>query len=260
MKTLTPVQPSAPIRIEYQRKIDALVDDMAASVAYWVKASYRANEPATVEIAQDSAATILQAAFDKLAARWLKRFDDMAPKMADWFVGSTKTRVDRAMSADLRKAGFTVKFKMTKAMYDAFDAVIDENVTLIKSIASQHLTQVRVSLMQSVQNGRDLGFLAAELEKRHGITKRRAALIAKDQNNKATAVMVRTRALEAGLTQAKWLHSAGGKEPRPEHVAFSGQVYDIAKGHDFENGEGIVWPGTAINCRCVSVPIVPGFE
>lgn len=260
MKTLTPVQPSAPNRIKYQRQIDALVDDMAASLAYWVAASYRANPPATIELAQDSAATILQAAFDKLAARWLKRFDELAPKMADWFVGSTKTRVDRFMKSDLRRAGFTVRFKMTKAMYDAYDAVFDENVTLIKSIGEQHLTNVRIAIMQSVQNGRDLGYLTGELEKRTGITKRRAALIAKDQNNKATAVMVRTRALEAGITQAKWLHSAGGKEPRPEHVAFSGKVYDIAKGHDFENGEGIVWPGTAISCRCVSVPIVPGFD
>jgi len=119
---------------------------------------------------------------------------------------------------------------------------------------------VQTDLMQSVQNGRDIEYLTKAIEKRTGITKRRAARIALDQNNKATAVMVRTRALELGVTKARWLHSAGGKTPRPEHVKFSGQTFDLAKGHDFNNGEGVVWPGTAINCRCVSVPIVPGFE
>lgn len=261
--TLSPVRPAAPTRIKYQKRIDALVDEMAQSLLYWLRAAYRAVTPATVELAQDaSAADVLQAAFDKLQRRWLRRFDELAPKMADWFGATSRARVDGTMKADLRKGGFTVKFKMTKAMRDAYNAVIDENVGLIRSIAEQHLTGVRTSLMQSVQNGRDLEHLTQELEKRTGITKRRAARIARDQNNKATAVMVKTRALELGVTKARWVHSAGGKTPRPDHVKAGRDrlVFDLAKGHDFHNGEGTVWPGTAINCRCVAVPIVPGFE
>jgi SPP1 gp7 family putative phage head morphogenesis protein len=258
--TLTPIRPAAPGRIKYQRSLDALIEEMAQSLVYWVKAAYRANRPATVELAEDAASSVLQAAFDKLRNRWLRKFDELAPKISEWFVAGSKARVDGTMQADLRKGGFTVKFKMTKAMRDAYNAVIDENVGLIRSIAEQHLTGVQTDLMQSVQNGRDLEYLTKAIEKRTGVTKRRAARIARDQNNKATAVMVRTRALELGVTKARWLHSAGGKVPRPEHVKFSGQTFDLAKGHDFNNGEGIVWPGTAINCRCVSVPIVPGFE
>lgn len=258
--TLDPIRPALPTQIAYTQRVDALVDDMAASLLYWLRAAYRQNTPATVELAQDSAASILQAAFDKLAARWQRKFDDLSFSLARWFAAGSKERVDRLMRQGLRKAGFTVRFTMTKAMRDAYDAVVDENIGLIKSIGAQHLANVRVALNQSVQNGRDLGYLTDQLEKRTGITKRRAAFIARDQNNKATAVMVRTRAIEAGITKGLWLHSAGGKEPRPEHVAFSGQQFDLRKGHDFDNGEGIVWPGTAINCRCVMRPVVPGFE
>lgn len=261
--TLSAIRPAAPTRIKYQQRLDALVDEMAQSLLYWLRATYRNNEPATVDMAQDASATsVLQAAFDKLSNRWLRKFDDLAPKISDWFVAGSKARVDGTMKNDLRKGGFTVQFKMTKAMRDAYNAVIDENIGLIKSIAEQHLTGVRTSLMQSVQNGRDLEHLTKELEKRTGITKRRAARIARDQNNKATAVMVKTRALELGVRKARWLHSAGGKTPRPDHVKAGreGLVFDLDKGHDFHNGEGIVWPGTAINCRCVAVPIVPGFE
>lgn len=258
--TLDPIRPALPTQIAYTQRVDALVDDMAASLLYWLRAAYRQNTPATVELAQDSAASILQAAFDKLAARWQRKFDDLSFSLARWFAAGSKERVDRLMRQGLRKAGFTVRFTMTKAMRDAYDAVVDENIGLIKSIGAQHLANVRVALNQSVQNGRDLGYLTDQLEKRTGITKRRAAFIARDQNNKATAVMVRTRAIEAGITKGVWLHSAGGKEPRPEHVAFSGQQFDLRKGHDFDNGEGIVWPGTAINCRCVMRPVVLGFE
>ena len=259
-RTIRPVRPAAPTVVMYAKRVDALIEEMSASLLYWLRAAYKRDTPATVELAQDSAASILQAAFDKLAARWLRKFDDLAGTLPAIFAQTTKSNVDRAMRAALRDAGFTVKFQMTRAMRDAYDAVVDENIGLIKSIGAQHLANVRVALNQSVQNGRDLGYLTDQLEKRTGITKRRAAFIARDQSNKATSVFVRTRALEAGITKAIWLHSAGGKEPRPGHVAFSGQQFDIAKGHDFDNGEGVVWPGTAINCRCVFRPVVPGFE
>lgn len=255
------IRPSAATRIKYEKRLTALVDEMAESIRYWLMAVYRNNTPATVDLAQDaSASTVLQAAFDKLAARWLRRFDELAPKMADWFVGAAKTRVDGAWQTDLRKAGMTVRFKMTDAMRDAFNAVVDENIGLIRSIGSQHLEGVRTALFQSVQNGRDLQYLSDQLQKRTGITKRRAVRIARDQTNKASAVMARTRALEMGITEARWVHSRGGKVPRPEHVAFSGQTFDIRKGHDFGDGEGPTLPGIPINCRCVMQPLVEGFD
>lgn len=247
-KTLPAIRPAAPTRIAYQRRVDALIEEMAASLEYWLRAAYRADEPATVELGQD--ATPLQNAFDKLARRWLRRFDTLSEQLAEWFATNVENRVDRTMQTNLRKAGFTVRFQQTKAMREAVDAVIAENVALIKSIGAQHLEGVQVALSQSIATGRDLASLTNHLTKRVGVTKRRAALIARDQINRATAVLVKTRALENGITKARWQHSAGGKTPRPEHVKASRDrlIFDMATGVDFENGEGTVWPGTAINC------------
>ncbi len=261
MPTLSPIRPAAPIRIKYEARILALLDEMQRSIVHWLTIEYRRNEPEVVLLGQDrSPAATLQAAMRKLSRRWLKRFDDLGPRMADYFATAVKDRNDRTLMADLRRGGMTVRFKATRAMNDAFQAVRAENVGLIRSVAEQHLGAVEQAVMRSVQTGRDLGSLTKELHERYGVTKRRAAFIARDQNNKATAVMTRVRHLELGITEAKWLHSAGGKTPRPAHVAFSGQRYKIADGHDFGDGEGSVWPGTAINCRCVPVPIVPGFD
>lgn len=258
--TLPAIRPAAPTRIAYEKRVDALIDEMATSLDYWLRAAWRADEPATVELGQD--ATPLQNAFDKLARRWQRRFDTLADQLAEWFATTVEGRCDRTMRANMRKAGFTVRFQQTQAMREAVEAVIAENVALIKSIGAQHLEGVQVALSQSIATGRDLASLTDHLTKRVGITKRRAALIARDQNNKATATMVRTRMLENGITKARWQHSAGGKTPRPEHVQASRDrlVFDLTDGVDFENGEGRVWPGTAINCRCVAIPIIPGFD
>lgn len=258
---LNPIRPAAPIRARYEARLFAHIDEMHRSILHWIAAEWRKNAPETVLFGKDeSPVTALQAALNRLSRHWLKRFDDLAERMAEHFATSVRTRNDRALLADLRKGGFSVRFKMTGPMRDAYQAVIGENVGLIRSIAEQHLGQVQTLVMQSASQGRDLGTLTDALVKQHGVTRRRAAFIARDQNNKATATLARARHLDLGITKAKWMHSAGGKHPRPEHVHFSGKTYDIADGHDFDDGLGPVWPGTAINCRCVSVPIVPGFD
>jgi SPP1 gp7 family putative phage head morphogenesis protein len=153
----------------------------------------------------------------------------------------------------------TVEFRMTAATRQIVNAVTQENVGLIRSIASEHLAAVNGIVMRSVSTGRDLGTLAKELEARFEVPRKRAALIARDQNNKASAVITRSRQAEAGITQAVWVHSDAGRVPRPEHVKWNGKPYDVAKGMWSEVDNAFVWPGTPIQCRCFSRPVLPGF-
>lgn len=248
-----PVHPSAALTAAYEKRLNALVDEMHASLAFWVKASYRR------EIAMDGTRE-LRAAMRKLGRRWLGKFDALAPEIAAYFATAANQRVDGALADMLRRAGFTIRFNMTAAQREVVQAVVGENVALIKSIASKHFADVEQAVMRSVAQGGKLSDLTRTLEQRYGVTRRRAAGIAYSQNRMATASLIKARQLEVGIVKAKWLHSAGGKEHRPEHVAFTGKTYDVAKGHDFKDGLGPVWPGTAPGCRCVSVPVIPGFD
>ena len=255
-----PVRPNAGLEALYRKRMTVLVDEMAASVEHWLAAAYRANEPRAAGLALDEApADALRKAVRDLAKRWLKRFEEAAPKLADWFAQSARNRSDKVLMQILRDGGFTVRFRMTKVMADVMKATVGEQVGLIRSIPSQYFTQIEGMVMRAVSVGGDLGPLANQLRKQYGVTKRRAALIARDQNSKANAVFVRVRQVEAGITKATWLHSGGGREPRPTHVANSGKVYDVAKGWFDPAIKKWIWPGTEINCRCVSIPVVKGF-
>lgn len=255
-QTLTPVRPNEGIRVAYQRRLEREINAMSKDVTDTVLATYRRDPP---EMAQDeSPAMALRRVMRALGRKWLKRFDELSGTLAEHFAKDAADRSDKALQAALRKAGFTVRFQSTRATNDAMQAIIGENVSLIKSIPGEYLTQVSGQVMRSVARGRDLGGLAAELQAQHGVTKRRAALIARDQNNKATAAMTRVRQTELGITQAKWLHTGGGKEPRQSHVDYSGKLYDINRGALIDGD--YIFPGELINCRCVSVSIVPGFD
>lgn len=210
-------------------------------------------------MAQDGlSANALSRALNRLTKRWVKRFSDAAEGWAAKFANGIVKRSDVGMKSAFKDAGWTVEFDMGGAARDIIAATVKENVGLIKSIPEQYLGRVQSMVMQSVQTGRDVGGLAKQIEAQFGVTKRRAQFIARDQNEKATAAIQRARQLDLGIKQAVWLHSGGGKHPRPSHVAFSGKVFNVADGVILD-GER-VWPGTAPNCRCCSKPILPDLK
>ena len=256
-KVLRPARPNVGIEMAYRRKLYDLIEAMHKSCLYWIEAAYKAHLPV---MAQDATpANEMADAVRKLVRQWMYNFDEASESLADYFAKDVSERSDAALQAILRKGGFTVKFQMSKGMKDIIDATVHQNVALIKSIPTNYLTQVEGMVMRSVQTGRDLGQLAKDLQTQLGVTKRRAALISRDQNNKASAAMQRSRQLEMNLDRAIWMHSHGGKTQRPTHVANNGKSYSIKDGwYDPAVGKHI-WPGTEIGCRCVSRSIIPGF-
>ena len=237
---------------EYAAKLKRLIDEMNRSVIYWVSAAYKANPP---EMAQDaSPAKTLETVMKGLGKRWNARFAKAAKDLAEYFAKGVSERTNAQLRAILKEAGFSVKFTMTRAVNDIVQASIAENVQLIKSIPQQYLTQVQGAVMRSVATGRDLQSLVKHIEDHYDVTRRRAEFIALDQNNKSTANIMRARQVEMGL-EAEWMHSGGGKEPRPSHVAFSGNRYDPAKGAMID-GE-LIFPGQLPRCRCVAKTILP---
>jgi uncharacterized protein with gpF-like domain len=259
-RTLPPVHPNIGIEAAYRRRLTALIDEMHRSILYWLTAAYRGYEAAADDLAVDAApipSAALIRKMRRLGTRWIDRFDKAAPEIAAHFAKHVSERSDAALAASLRKAGISVKFQTTPAIRNAMSAAVGENVGLIKTIAAQHFAKVEAAVLRSAAVGRDLHALTEELSAGYGVTKRRAAFIAKDQSNKMTAVVTKARQQQVGIKQAIWLHSAGGNKPRQEHVAFSGKKYDVEKGAYLE---GVwTWPGHEINCRCVSKAILPAL-
>lgn len=259
LKTLPPVHPNVGIEKDYQRRIERLADQMANSVEYWLRASYRQNEP---NIAMDDLpAAALQRAIKRMTRVWQRKWNDAADDLARYFAKSVRHRNDAQLASILKRAGWSVRFKTTPVMQDVMRATVAQNVQLIRSIPQQYLTQVQGIVMRGVQTGRDLGGITDELQEQFGVTRRRAALIARDQNNKATSAMQKARQQEVGIKEGIWIHSHAGKEPRPTHVANNGKRFRIDEGW-YDNDPRVkryIMPGELINCRCMWKAVIPGF-
>lgn len=257
--TLPVARANAGIHAWYRRRLEKAVREMHDSFLYWLGAEYKATG-----LAQDAAgdgggaAIAMRESVQRLGKRWQRVFDSLADSLARRLTGRVLAHSDNALATGLRGEGFAVKFTMTPAMGDAYQAVLAENVGLIRSIATQYAMDVEGLVMRSVARGRDLGGLTKELRQRYQITQRRAALIARTQNNQATAVLTAARQKSIGVTHGIWRHSHAGKHPRPSHLKAAGERFDLSKGLYLD--DEWVLPGTAINCRCTWSPILPGFD
>lgn len=260
-KTAAAVHANRGIEAKYRKALQRMIAEMHGSVEYWLTAGYRKFPPrmaALVDMAEDaSPSASMKRILDDLAKRWIARFDEWAPKIADAYLQGMFKASDSAMRQALKDAGWAVDFKMTSAVRDAFNASLEENVGLIRSIPEKYLQQVEGVVMRSYSNGRDLETMVKDLKQLYPGASNRAVLIARDQSNKANAVVTRTRQLELGITEAIWLHSHAGKNPRPEHVKAGKEKrrYKIAEGC-YIDGE-YIQPGQEINCRCTCRPILP---
>jgi SPP1 gp7 family putative phage head morphogenesis protein len=250
LKTLRPIHSNKGVEAKYRKKLDRLVQDMSASTIYWLSAQYKQSPPLMASDA--SPVEGAKKRLKKLKAFWLLKFADA---YAIWFVESAFKASNNAFNNALAEEGIAVQKQWTPAMKDALKASVAENVALIKSIPEQYFKNIEGIVMRNYIKGGDLKSMADEIQAQYPVTRRRAAFIARDQNNKANAAVNQTRSLEMGFEEAIWLHSHGGKEPRPDHVAADGKRYKIKEGC-LISGE-YIQPGELINCRCVSRVVLP---
>jgi uncharacterized protein with gpF-like domain len=273
-KALAPVYPNVGIEAEYRRALESMIGSMHRSSVKFVTAAYRkamgipkfqhANPLLHSAVAYDAPLDDIRQAIREMAKRWEARFEAAAPRLAAYFAQAAYRRTNAALMQILKDAGITVKFALTPASRAELVKAVASNVGLIKSIPQKFHAKLETDVLKSFAVGQDMRALTRVLEERYGVTRRRAALIANDQNSKLTASLTEIRQRELGIRRAYWLHSGGGRTPRPNHVQFSNQkrVYDISTGmwDPDANGKGKgAWirPGTLINCRCVSRAIIP---
>ena len=220
---------------------------MSTSVNYWLAAEYRRNESEIVGDA--SPAKSMSKKLMDVMATWRETFDKKAESIALWFVRRSNMYATTSVSNKLKAQGMTVNMRITPEVQNVLDSLYETQVSLIKSIPEQYLTQVSVLVQESVTRGRDVAYLKDELKHRYGITERRAKVIARDQNAKASNAIAVERSRQAGITHGIWVHRAGGsKSFRHSHVQMAGTEFDLSKGCWDDNEKKWVMPGELVNC------------
>jgi uncharacterized protein with gpF-like domain len=242
------------VEARYRKALQLLLRDMAADIRKRLKKAY---QPTKERLAMDDDPVItLRTLMRQLARRWTARFDKLSKEIAEEFATRSQSDFDFAFRKRLREAGFTVQFRPTEHMLSSYRAVVAENVSLIKSVPQQFLKDVEGAVWRSALKGGAAYELSKEIREKYGISARRAAFIASDQNAKARTTFEQSRRAELGITTAVWKHSHAGRKPRPTHVAMDGKKFSIAKGMFDPAEQAFIQPGTLPRCRCTSRAVI----
>lgn len=252
--TLPPIYPNLGIERWYKRQLMQIINEIQAEVKSDIQANYKAQ---SATVAMDGFSDWLGHSIDYLMSKWNNRLNALSEQVAEMFVTKSVHNYDKQLKKHLRNAGFTVRLQMSPYTEEMLKAAIGENVGLIKSIGTQYLGKVEQSVWASVKGGFDLGTLAEELRHSYGVTKNRAALIARDQGAKANAVIEAARRKELGITKAIWKSSIAGKTHRADHAKANNQEYDVEKGC-LISGK-YIHPAEEINCKCYSLAVIDGI-
>jgi SPP1 gp7 family putative phage head morphogenesis protein len=128
------------------------------------------------------------------------------------------------------------------------EAIVAENVSLIKSIPQQYFTQITSTIMQAISTGVETD-LQAKIVKHGDVSERRARAIASDQVHKAIQSIAIQKMLDQGVKKFQWVYTYRSKEPREYHIRRDGKIYR------FDKPPGGEFPGSPINCKCVVKPV-----
>lgn len=124
------------------------------------------------------------------------------------------------------------------------------NVKLIKTIPTKHFGKIREIVDTGFQKGTSSSVLKKRILEVADVTKRRAALIARDQIGSLNATMAKERQTRNGIEKFVW-RTVGDERVREEHEALEGQTFKWTTGAPSEG-----FPGDPINCRCFAEPVL----
>lgn len=256
--TILPIP--AAVGVRYVAALSSITAQMTSQVNREVLRLFKTDAAAS-HFATDAASIGSQARIlvnslqDRFNDLFAKRAKPLAERMVEQAELASKGQLHASLKA--LSGGMSMKTGIDNPnLSNIYKASVAENVGLIKSIASEYLTKVQGAVMRSITTGNGLQDLVPALEQYEGQTHRRARNIALDQTRKVYNSVNKGRMQAIGLKKFQWHHSAGGANPREDHIEMDGQIYsfDALPVIDQRTGERGI-PGQAPNCRCTMSPV-----
>jgi SPP1 gp7 family putative phage head morphogenesis protein len=141
-----------------------------------------------------------------------------------------------------------------------FDNWIKDNLALIKSVQGRQLEELEVVVSSGLRRGIRVEDIRKELQQKIGISKSRAALIARDQTNKLYGEMTEHRQQGVGITEYDW-DDSDDERVRPRHRVLGKpdnrrQKWAEPPIVDTKTGRR-AHPGQDYQCRCQALPVIP---
>lgn len=182
------------------------------------------------------------------------------------------TKVSKYMEAveSTQQRDFTKQFKkmgvgldlansdlLNKKYKEFLSVKIAENVAMVKELTDRQSRRVSNQILTAYKHGFTQRDFAKIVQKEYGVTKSRAATIARTEITKVTNSLSDARASDVGCTEGFW-RTMGDNRVSEGHSKLEGKRFKLSKGCWDPEVRKWVLPGRARpNCRCYTEYIIP---
>ena len=187
--------------------------------------------------------------------------------MAEAFGRQTSAHQRAALNRQVRATfGVDIPVLTDRRMRSRLEAFAHANAALIRDIAPALAHDIGALVVQAVESGTLHKTLAADLETRIGLVRKRARLIARDQIGKLYGQVSKIRHEELGISAFIW-RSVGDRRVRGTPKALHGKYPHAKPSHYLRNGVRYTYadppkgrdgkpeiPGQPTLCRCYPDP------
>lgn len=238
----------------YRRELQRVTEEMQRNYLRKITAVYERG------LSGDAFNDEMNKVLKRLADKWTQGFDSRAEQIARRFTHRIDRHTAKVLQAQFKKISADYKARQVIGVNQTLLTAVENNVALIKSIPVQLHNRISAVAVTSFSHNRDLQFMTKVINESCGVSKRRAALIARDQANKITNELAVQRSLAVGVTRGIWQHVPGTYSSRKTHLAMDGQEFDLTQGlYDSDVGR-FVKPGELIACNCRYMAVIPGID
>lgn len=246
------------VQSQYQNSIKFLFQELAQETLVLFKKNY-SMDGKDLDMPSTTPAKIRKT-INELLKKYKKLFDSRGTYYAKLMINKLLKLSEINLALEFRKVNPDLTLKtnyFSGELKEYTKAVIAENVNLIKSIPDEYLSKVEKIMYRAITNSDGATNVNKSIQKLTSISKRRIELMSLDQTRKIYSKVNAYRMQKLGVKKFEWIHSGGGRDPRPSHIAMNGKIFSFDN-LPIINKENLKYepperglPGQTYNCGCV---------
>lgn len=179
-----------------------------------------------------------------------RKLESLANMTRKLTIREWKKAVDKTLGIDIME-----DYYMGEFFRIAIDRWVDENVSLIKTIPTETLGDMRTAVKEGFLNGKSATNIMKDIQRRYNTGKSHARLLARDQIGKLNASVTKAQQQDAGIEEYIWCTCGDGRV-RESHKELNGKRFRWDDPPIVDNRKNRrCHPGEDYQCRCRAKPI-----
>lgn len=177
------------------------------------------------------------------------RLEELASLTRKLTVREWKKAVNKTLGIDIMEDYYLGDF-----FQSAIEEWVNENVSLIKTIPTETLSDMRIIVKGGFTAGKSTTAIMKEIQHKYNIEKNHAKFIARDQIGKLNATVTEVQQRDAGIEEYIWC-DCGDSRVRSSHKALNGKRFRWDNPPVVDKKGRRCHPGQDYQCRCRPKPV-----